>query len=786
MPKLDWSVDSNSFVSFTKSLSLTQVVNFNTRKDNLLDLLLVSDPLLVLNIEKNEPLGNSDHFSFSGIITIPKPPIKDKPKESVYDFVNGDYLSLNEYFYHFDWKALFKNDRNNIEEIYNKFLEILQLGIENFIPIHINSSKKLPDHLQKLLKYKKQLFKNSHYPSVKVKYDKACKDFEFQLNRYHKNHENKILRMPPKTLFKYVKTNLGNKSQNIPAIKKDDQNISKPELIADAFYNHFFGIFDNALEAEPLSHNNEDTIFDYGLIFLTNAKVLEYLNKLPLKINTSPDNIPFYLIRKCSATLVEPISHILRTSFFLGKIPSIWKTAIIKPIPKTPNNDSIENFRPISLTCSLSKIAEHFILKEMQSYFENVKPFPVFQHGFLANKSVNTCLLESVDDFTRAIDERKNVDVIFYDIAKAFDTIDHIRLFTKLENLGLGESIMSWLKDFISNRNFVVSVNGVTSKKSTPLSKGVPQGSLLGPLMYNIYSRDLLDDFNSQNCTVKAYADDKKAYMIYKSLPNPNPLQLFTNHLKNWSNKNGLRISHKKCIAFYIGNSNPKHTYLIDDQEITKSADPVRDLGIYLTPKLNWAPHIQKSCSKAYRRWFMFFKFFKTTNPKIYVRLYKTYVRPILEFGTQIFNSNIQKNSKSIEQVQHRITKMILKRCFENIATQTAPYHERLAILDLQTLESRRIINDLVLFDKIHKNKINLAECNKPPTLVTNTRSNKSSYTYRHVRTNIRKDSFFIRVPKIYKKLSEKWTLNNLSTEQFRQNLERFDVVDFARKSIHS
>src|SRR5438132_13683170 len=120
------------------------------------------------------------------------------------------------------------------------------------------------------------------------------------------------------------------------------------------------------------------------------------------------------------------------------------------------------------------------------------------------------------------------------------------------------------------------------------------------------------------------------------------------------------------------------------------------------------------------------------------------------------------------------------------VAFLNSPYRERLAILDLKTLESRRIINDLILFDKIHKNKIQLNESNKAPTLDTITRGNKSNYTYRHARTNLRKDSFFIRIPKIYKKLQAKLPLNYFTSEQLKQSLNTFDVVEFANETIHS
>ena len=218
-----------------------------------------------------------------------------------------------------------------------------------------------------------------------------------------------------------------------------------------------------------------------------------------------------------------------------------------------PKASNIEDFRPISLTCSFSKIAEKFVYEEILGFVEKCALLPNYQHGFRPNRSVYSQMAETLDDFTRALDNKLNVDCIYFDISKAFDTIEIDRIIAKLSNLGFTGNIIFWIQNFLTNKKIQVKVNGTLSDhQHSPFSRGVPQGSLLGPIIFNLYMSDLTSNFPYlSDIILKAYADDHKAYIIYKIIPKPNPLQLFCEHFSQWCNSNGLRISISKCFVMY-------------------------------------------------------------------------------------------------------------------------------------------------------------------------------------------------------------------------------------------
>ena len=190
----------------------------------------------------------------------------------------------------------------------------------------------------------------------------------------------------------------------------------------------------------------------------------------------------------------------------------------------------------------MSKIAENLVSCELTSFIERFNHLPSFQHGFRSKRSVDSLMTEMLDDITRAIELKLNCDIIYFDIAKAFGTIEICRIITKLSNIGITGNLLSWLKNFLSDRQIRVSVNGTLSNKfSAFINRGVPQGSVLGPLIFNLYMADVAANFPHFN-DIKAYADDHKAYYIYDTIPTLNPLQLFIDHFHNWCIENGLRI----------------------------------------------------------------------------------------------------------------------------------------------------------------------------------------------------------------------------------------------------
>lgn len=417
----------------------------------------------------------------------------------------------------------------------------------------------------------------------------------------------------------------------------------------------------------------------------------------------------------------------------------------------------------------------------MEGFSEAAEIIPPIQHGFRSGRSVLTTLAETWDDFTGAFDKRHNVDCIYFDIKSAFDSVDHTLLLQKLVKFGYGPNTVSWLESFLLNRRYSVKIGShISNSEVSVLGKGVPQGGVLSPYLFNLFISDL-PKFSYSNVTIKQYADDVKAYVSYPDSKSDvtNNLQAFIDHFSNWCENNGLLISIDKLKVLYLGNSNPKRAYTISGFSIPSVTDSVRDLGIFFTPSLKFDHHVSLKCRAAYFKWFNLFKFFKTKDPLILVRLYKVYVRPTLEFGSIIFNNGISSLDCKLETVQRKITRMILRRSDAN--NPIPPYPERCTLLKLQSLKLRRDIFDLSFFHTIHQNPDMISKINLPQRINHRfPRRRKGVYQHSHVRTTLRRNSFLVRVPKIYNliptnlrsfsdnKIFKLGLSNFLSTQNFR------------------
>ena len=757
---------STEFTDFMGNLSLTQLINFPTRHSNHLDLLFASNSSHIKNIQKNEPLGNSDHASITFQLQIP-----DFTKNYItymrglFDFNRGNYEGLNKYLANISWITEFKKSADTgIDAIYSKFTDLVHHGMNCFIPKKnvINKVDKYPVHIRKIIQYRDKLTKNIKFQSVKIKHDICTAKLQMEVNKFRINCENKIIKKGPTEIFKHVSRHLFPK-QGLVSLIKDDLTYDKPQDLAPIFLEHFSNIFLTRHDCLDLDNREIEGKFDYNLIFIENATIFKILSELNPSANSSPDGIPFIVLKNCAVSLALPVSIILRRSFFFGTVPRIWKTAIVIPVPKKKNNKctNVTEYRPISLTCSLARIAEKLVYTEVLGFLKNIEAIPIFQHGFIKRKSVYSNLLETLDDWTRMIDAKMCVDVVYIDLKSAFDRVNQPRLFSKLELLGFTGDIMKWLKSFLSNRFFQVRVNNFLSKLSQEINSGVAQGTVLGPLMFNIFVADILGNWEDESVKIKMYADDIKSYVSFSAGDKEpiNKLQKFIDFLMDWCAVNGLNISIDKCCVMHLGVKNPGHNYTIGNQFLHQVKDNVRDLGLYITPNLKWEQHVKKKCKIAYFKWFSIFRFFKTHNPVVLVRLYKAYVRPVLEFGSIFYNNSSVTVRDTLERVQRRITRMIVTRCFSRKYIVPPAYHIRLGLLSLESLEFRRHVLDLTMFHKIDKNILALDPSNKPSfTINKRTRGPVWRYDYGHCRLEVRRKYYLICTPKIYNKLPTKMT----------------------------
>ena len=346
----------------------------------------------------------------------------------------------------------------------------------------------------------------------------------------------------------------------------------------------------------------------------------------------------------------------------------------------------VENYRPISLTCICCKIMESIIKAQTTEFLEKNGLLSKCQFGFRSGKSTSLQLLQCTDYWTKKLDNKTPVDIIYLDFAKAFDTVSHIKLDEKVQRCGIKGDLLLWLRAFLSNRTQRVCVNN-TFSSSCNVSSGVPQGSVLGPLMFLIFINDLPDIVcDDVNCVL--FADDVKIYRSICSSKDNESLQSTLDKISLWCSRWKLKLSTSKCITLHLGKNNPNFIYTLNREKL-ETEKSCRDLGVLVSEDCKFSKHINNIVKSAYQKVWQIMKVFESKDAKLLVKAFTTFIRPVLEYCSIIWSPFLLKDINLIEKVQKRFTKRICKN-------KQASYAQRLKFFDLQSLEERRIKIDLI------------------------------------------------------------------------------------------
>ena len=254
---------------------------------------------------------------------------------------------------------------------------------------------------------------------------------------------------------------------------------------------------------------------------VTRDDVLKSLSKLRPDKSPGPDNMHPLFLRETAQKIAEPLTLIFQRSVKDGIVPDDWKRANITPIHKKGLKCQAENYRPISLTSCVCQILESIIKVQTTAYLDNKKVISDRQHSFVSGRSCLTNLLEVFEDWTKSLDKGYGIEVIYLDFKKAFDTVPHQRLLQKLQLFGFGGHLLRWIKSFLTGRTMRVVVNGASSSWMRVLS-GVPQGFVLGPLLFLLFVNDLPDWIKTN---IRIFADDTKIWTRITSVKDSESLQ---------------------------------------------------------------------------------------------------------------------------------------------------------------------------------------------------------------------------------------------------------------------
>ena len=287
------------------------------------------------------------------------------------------------------------------------------------------------------------------------------------------------------------------------------------------------------------------------------------------------------------------------------------------------------------------------------------------------------------------LDRNNPVDAVYLDLSKAFDTVPHNKLIHKLKGYGISCNVLQWISDFLYGRTQYVSVNGSQSTE-TPVTSGVPQGSVLGPILFIYYINDMPDIVE---CFIKIFADDAKASNEISSVEDSVLLQDSLKNLSSWTSDWGVDFNCGKCGVMHLGKNNPHLNYTLNNTTLNQTTSE-KDLGVFVDPLLNFEEHINTAVKKARRMSGLIMHTINYKSKAIMLPLFKSLVRPIIEYGNAVWCPYLRKHVNIVESVQRHFTKCI-------IGTKYLSYKERLKFLGLPSLEFRRFRGDLIETYKI-------------------------------------------------------------------------------------
>ena len=421
---------------------------------------------------------------------------------------------------------------------------------------------------------------------------------------------------------------------------------------------------------------------------------LEDITKGLLKLNVNkscgPDKLYPRVLKELANEIAKPLQIIFNKTILEGKVPEDWKLANVTPIFKKGSRSSRSNYRPVSLTSVVCRLLESLIRDHISEYLNNNHLILDSQHGFCKGKSCQTNLLTFFDKVTQEIDRNCEVDVIYLDFAKAFDKVPHYRLGIKLKSLGITGNIFKWIEDWLSNRSQRVVVNGVESTW-TPVTSGVPQGSVLGPLLFLIYINDIDQDVNS---LISKFADDTKIARTILDNNDNVELQKDLELLGQWADKWQMKFNADKCKVIRFGGGTPSN-YVMDGKTL-ENIEEEKDLGVLIHKTLKLENQCQAATSRANRILGMLKRNITSRKKEVILPLYRTLVRPHLEYSVQFWNPYLVKDIKLLENVQRRATRLIS-------GMKGLPYEERLKQCNLFSLSRRRLRGDMIQVFKILK-----------------------------------------------------------------------------------
>ena len=716
---LDMDCASTKFFieNFIEPLSLRQVITKPTRitrtSRTLIDHAIVTNSKNVLVADCVDAPGISDHHLIFLAYSLKKP--KFKPYTvTTRNFKRVNWDSFYEDLEEYPWENIFNNSDVNskvtIFETYTNDLLDKHAPYKTFRVTKTDPTPWIDDDLKALMNFRDDKKLSYNESGVEKLFDE------------YKEVRNNVTKLRRRAFAKHVHKNMNSKIKESKDFYKATRSLDiipnkkakNPINFSAAKLNEAFTENNNhppdevAIDAQirSLYEKNPPTIHKFNFTEVNEYEVVKTVKSLK-STSFGVDKINSYILKLIINRISTVVTDLVNTSFKTRVFPTRWKSAIITPIPKVDYPSKEKDFRPISLLCTISKVLEKIANKQILAYLIKHALLDTCQSAYKPHHGCITALLKVVDDILDGIDDSEATLLVLLDFSKAFDTINHRLLLEKLSILGFQNNALQWVESYLSDRKQQVRTeNGVSD--FIYLKNGVPQGSILGPLLFTIMVLDIRQHINF--ASHHSYADDLQLYKSFKPALVNDAIVSMNEDLEKVSeycHNSALKINEDKCYFMIVGSSKTlskiphmPHVDIRINKIPIERVYSIRNLGITFDEVLSWRRQVARSIQKAMGNFITISRFKKFLTRESKIILVESMILSMFNFGDALQLNVSQHLQTKIQRIQN----LCLRLIFDVKKKTIVDYDELRRELNMLDMNQRRILHSLCLLFKILNN----------------------------------------------------------------------------------
>ena len=667
------TVNGNHLKDLCASQNLVYHVDEPTRitenTQTCLDQIITNMPNFVRSVAVLPPVSTNDHCTVGCELNF-KLPFDKAYSRHIWKYKDGDYENFREALRNAAWDDCFIDADVDAccDRWSTTFLNIARTYIPNktvlvrprdtpWFTNQLRNFRRKVHRLYKLAKQNPTANNWQRYKTNRGEYQDALDSAE-SLYR-DKLAESLTQSRNTKSWWKTMKSMLGKGCDDSYPPMYDSENSTyvsdnrgKAQLINNFFLSHS-KVDSSNVDLPPFEPITDLTLSD---IEASHNDVYDLIKSLDVNKSSGHDGISARMLKEAGDSIVPSLTRLINLSLEHCIYPTTWKWANVIPLFKKGDKDNPNNYRPISVLPTVSKIAERIVFKHVYNYLHTNKLLSVNQSGFRPDDSTVNQLAYMYHMFCESLDKKKDIRIVYCDVSKAFDKVWHEGIVYKLRKIGITGKLLQWFENYLLERKQRVVINGQSSDYGV-IEAGVPQGSVLGPLLFLIYINDL-DEI--VDCNIKMFADDT---CLYISVDNPleaaQSLNDNMNNVNNWAKQWIVNFNVNKTKAMTISNRRNDHQDILFDNTALENVDAHKHLGLILTSNLSWSAHIDSIVNNASKMVDVSRRIKYNIDRFSLETVYFSFVRPKLEYASQIWDDCNNKDKDKLENVQLNMARVV-------------------------------------------------------------------------------------------------------------------------------